>query len=248
MEVALINLDHRIDRKENALKELSKLNLPVVIISGVLCDDQSNPSKYVTNQVAGCWLAHMKALEHSANAAKPTLIVEDDLLVSCKVKKIKKILKNFESAEIDLLQIGFVTNSRTEALFRLGRDFISYMEIAFVRLCLSLPPEKIKTISRRVRFQEAYSRHRVRETLGSESVSENFLAGTHAYVVSPSFASILKGLNDPILFSSDQFLMSLSAMKTFRIYRTSKSLMKQNLKLESDISANRFVMGGDNGK
>lgn len=248
MEVALINLKHRIDRKENALKELSKLNLPVVTIYGILCDDQSNPSKYVTNQVAGCWMAHLKALDYSANATKPTLIVEDDLLISNKIAQIIKILKNFESAEIDLLQIGFLTNSWTEALFRLSRDFVSNMEIIFVRLCLWLPPEKIKTISRRARFQEANLRHRVRVSLGSESVSNNFLAGAHAYVVSPNFASILKELNEPILFSSDQFLMSLSAMKTFRIYRTSKSLIKQNLKSESDISANRFVMGGNHEK
>jgi GR25 family glycosyltransferase involved in LPS biosynthesis len=243
MEVALINLDHRLDRKENALKELIKLKLPVVTISGVLCDDQSNPSKYVTNQVAGCWLAHVNALEYAAISTKPILIVEDDLLVSSKIKTITKILENFESAEIDLLQIGFVTNSRKESIFRLSRDFMSYLELAFVRLCLCLPPEKIKTISRRARFQEAHLRYRVRESLGSESVSDSFLAGTHAYIVSPSFASILKGLNQPILFSSDQFLMSLSAMKTFRIYRTTKSFIKQNLKLESDISANRFIMG-----
>jgi len=248
MEILLISLEGRDDRRNAAESVLSVLDLPIVWIPGVTCDESSNPSNFVTNEVAGCWLAHVKALNYAASSSRSVLIVEDDLLLTGKPKKLLQILRKFEEAEIDLLQLGFVESDYPQTILRKFRSIINYMESVFVVICLRCPPRFILGISKRVRFQEARNRVVVAKKLGtSQVVNDNFLAGTHAYLVTPKFASILKEMNSPIVFSADQFLMSLSAMRTFQIYRLGKSIVTQNLNSKSDIARNRFLGRANHG-
>ena len=70
---------------------------------------------------------------------------------------------------------------------------------------------------------------------------DDFRPGTHAYLISKDFAAILQDANKPTFFSADQFLMALSKMCTFEIWRTTKNFCKQELKFESDIEGKRFM-------
>ena len=248
MEILLISLEERLDRRQRAEAALSILELPIVWIPGVVCDENSNPSNFVTNEVAGCWLAHVKAFEYAAISSRSVLIVEDDLILRGAPQKLLEIIKKFEESNLDLLQIGYIESGYLEIILRKIHSVINYMESVFVSICLRCPPRFTLKVSKRVRFQEAHSRLIVARKLGVfQVVNDDFLAGTHAYLVNANFASILKEMNDPIVFSADQFLMSLSAMRTFRIYRLGKSIVTQNLKLKSDIAKNRFLGRADHG-
>ena len=97
--IIYINLEHRIDRKEQIIKTLSE-HFPKEIIHripGVL---------NIKNPQLGCAQAHINALEHAiTNDWKHVLIMEDDMLFNDFEKNYKK-LQELMSSPYDAIVLG----------------------------------------------------------------------------------------------------------------------------------------------
>jgi hypothetical protein len=85
-----INLDHRIDRKEQILQELQRMNIPDSKIERI-------PALYTKGfGILGCGLSHIKALEiFMKSDYKNCLILEDDFMFSVDVNYSNFLLTTF---------------------------------------------------------------------------------------------------------------------------------------------------------
>ena len=241
MDVYLINLDEDKERLRIATAELSKIGLVFRRISGFVVTSEMNLDNFVTNSVAGCWLAHRQVFEMICNANQPGLILEDDIQLRKGHEKISEILYKADPENFDVLQIGFVELALSESVLRKLRDAIKIVEQILASQIDRMHFPFLLSIKRRVRFIEAMNAHKFGKSLGSiKVVSDSFLPGTHGYLVTPKIAREILKLNQPIFLSADQFFMSLASMRSFRCFRVSRSLINQDLAFTSNIGKNRY--------
>jgi GR25 family glycosyltransferase involved in LPS biosynthesis len=241
MDVYLINLDRDEERLSKATAELSKIGLVFRRVSGFVVTSETNVANFVTNSVAGCWLAHRQVFEMICHANQPGLILEDDIQVGKAYKKINEILDKADPGNFDMLQMGFVELALSESVMRKFRDAIKITEQGLASRINRMHFPFLHSIKRRVRFIEAMNAHKFGKSLGSiKVISDSFLPGTHAYLVTPKIAREILKLNQPIFLSADQFFMSLASMRSFRCFRVSRSLINQDLAFTSNIGRNRY--------
>jgi GR25 family glycosyltransferase involved in LPS biosynthesis len=244
--VYFINLESRLDKRHNIEKQLNFFNVKGIRIPGQRPKKNPGANLFVTAEVAGCWLAHKfaykKVIDDNHQFA---LILEDDAMISKDFfPKLNSSLDMFSQKDIDLLQIGFVDVSRTRYVLRLISDFVWKVEVSFLSYLGTMKPLALsKHFSVKIRVRRALrTRDLSRQLQFGLLRPDDFKAGTHAYIVSVKFAQTLNQANDPIMFSSDQFLISLSKMCTFNIWRTTNNYSRQEGKFSSDIEGKRFII------
>ena len=104
--VLYINLEHRSDRKEHLLKELSKFNLPEDKVYRI------DAIKHNIGQL-GCAKSHVKALEFAQSHSEweRVLVLEDDFTFRSDNEaeidnKIKELLYSHEDIEVGVLSFN----------------------------------------------------------------------------------------------------------------------------------------------
>ena len=231
MKAYLINLDERRDRLEYAERQLSAVNMEYVRVSAIKATENfSNQYPYVTPSVAAIWLSHLSALREFLETDEAhALVLEDDFQIECSKKKFHSVLLEHEYG--DFFQIGFlVTNTF---------DRINYYSNNFLDSCFKV----LEKYSRR-RFPFANylsSKYLVygQKNAKFSTVSNDIRAGAHSYIISREFAKKVLEFNQPVLFSTDQFFISLSKMHTFRMLRLRSSIIGQSDSISSVQS--RFI-------
>jgi GR25 family glycosyltransferase involved in LPS biosynthesis len=220
----LINLDDRVDRLDEARAHLEKSNLQYVRISAV-SQNPSIKSDFLTPTVYACWQSHLKTYSRFLESDyKYALIFEDDLVIK-RDFNIDRYISIAEDLDLDLLQLGFLlpglfnrirwVYEEIEKCFFFGLSLISYLK-------------PFRKLQGRMRVIEAL-------TLRFHITNSSFLPGTHAYLIRRNFAqSILK--EDPGVLSADEFFISLSKMRSFRMARLSRSVISQSKSLPSITS------------
>jgi len=220
MNAYLINLDGRPDRLTSATAQLQNLGINFRRIPAISPDkDFAELFPFVTPGVAAIWLSHMKALSaFLATKEESALILEDDLEIKVKSGKFYEILSTSEN--FDFLQIGFlVTNTIDSVQFLFNNIKDLFFKILNRFSNTSLPYSQF--------FRSKYLVYDQDET-PLILVKHNVRAGAHAYVVNREFAKVLLNLNNPIIFSTDQFYISLAAMRSFKMARVRKSIVSQS--------------------
>jgi GR25 family glycosyltransferase involved in LPS biosynthesis len=231
MDVYLINLDDRPDRLQTASTQLIELGIQFNRVSAVKAEnDFTTKYPFVTPQVAAIWLSHLKALSLFLESKSDLcLVLEDDFVFQ---KSEDALLGVYNLAkDYDLFQIGFL---RTGLLDWLNYKATNIRDFAFKFLHqyskLSMPFSRTLNEKFLIYSQES-TEFRV--------VKNDFRAGAHGYLISRKFALQVLKFNDPVLFSADQFFMSLATMKSFRIARLRKSIVGQSSS-PSSVSS-RFI-------
>lgn len=198
VEIVVINLERRPDRRNNVLSELKHLRLRASVLAATDgCDTRHLPSgTIVTDTEFACWLSHTRAMRHflQASPAEVCLILEDDVLLERNLDwpRLLHDLADFMSDQsIDYLQIGRIDWARLSQrrLVRLKRLLIS--EVSW----------RIRSI-RNLRF-----RHLDRHFLVSLGETGD---GTHAYLISRKFASIVQHHNYPVWTPADNYFAALA--------------------------------------
>lgn len=243
--VYFINLDSRLDKRENIEKQLNFINIKGIRIPGQRPKTDPYSNLFVTAEVAGCWLAHKSAYREIIDDNQEfALILEDDAMIKKEFfLKLDSSLEEFSQKDIDLLQIGFVDVSRIRHALRLISDFVWKVEVIFLCFLGTVKPLGLgKRFSGKIRVRRALRARNLSKKLQIGLLRpDDFMAGTHAYILSKKFAQILNQANEPVMFSSDQFLISLSKMCTFNIWRTTFNYFRQEANFSSDIEGKRFV-------
>jgi glycosyl transferase family 25 len=135
-KILYINLAHRQDRKNNVIKELSKINMldkairidavngknldlknisPHLITKKGINDALNENQKvytYLTPGAIGCALSHKKAYEYIINNnLSSALIIEDDILIDKNFKSRLSIIYSKVPKDFDILFIGYHNTS-----------------------------------------------------------------------------------------------------------------------------------------
>lgn len=220
MKTYLINLDRQPERFASATHESEIVGLSPLRVSAVdMFDLEMNDESFVTSGVRACWLSHMKILQLIADSEDPrALILEDDFEI-LDAKKVTSILSSSELAAWDLVQIGFITPGLLNKLTRIFRN----MEHNFFKF--------LYYISTHIGFARRVLSNRLRVRLAgmvpSSFIGDDFLPGTHAYVISKQMAQSILRLNSPQFLSADDFYTALSHMRSFKCIRSKVSHVGQ---------------------
>jgi GR25 family glycosyltransferase involved in LPS biosynthesis len=219
VKVYLINLDSRPDRLSVAQTQLSSHDIKFERIPAVsyLKLSEGNHA-FVTPAIAAIWLSHMKAIDaFLASGSEYALVLEDDFIF--KRSSLKLLHRNLHVG-MDFLQLGFLTESILDSGIILLNNFKSSFFQGIARAATSWPVYNAGLLTK----------IRIREQIGSprETVPCDIQAGAHAYVISREFAAAVTQMNDPIVFSTDAFFMTLGKMRTFNMRRLKRSCISQS--------------------
>jgi GR25 family glycosyltransferase involved in LPS biosynthesis len=219
MQAFLINLDDRPDRLASAIAQLKSHGIPYQRVSAISARDGStSDNPFVTSGVAAIWLSHVKALREFVDSGQPYgIILEDDFDVKCNLKQMSRALAYCDGQ--DFLQIGYLITNIV--------DYIEYKLSNLVDFFAKI----LNRFSKILIFSDNFLSNRFlvydQDGVPFQVVTHNVRPGAHAYIVSRTFAQTLISFNNPILFSADQFYMSLAQMRSFRMGRLRKALVLQ---------------------
>jgi GR25 family glycosyltransferase involved in LPS biosynthesis len=220
MNAYLINLDGRPDRLSSATVQLHNLGINFRRIPAISPDrDFAELFPFVTPGIAAIWLSHMKALStFLATEEEFALILEDDFEIKVGREKFYEMLATSDA--FDFLQIGFLVTNAIDAI-----QFIFHNLKDFFLKTLNKFSKTSMPFSQFIRSKYlVYDQDETHVLI----VKHNVRAGAHAYVVNREFAQVLLQLNRPIIFSTDQFYISLATMRSFKMARVRKSIVSQS--------------------
>ena len=219
MKIFLINLDTRTDRLKTSSFELGKLGHDFSRIAAIDAKKVFGEDDLVTRGVKACWQSHKKCFELLIESDDDfAFICEDDIEIR-DADKINTVLKQAISLNLDLLQVGFLTQGILNKLLNVFFIVESFL-FRTLNTMSFLIPTHVKLSSRlRVRIYSDAPRN---------FLPDLFFPGTHAYLISKKMAREVLHLNSPQFLSADDFFTALSRMRTFRIYRLKFSLASQS--------------------
>jgi GR25 family glycosyltransferase involved in LPS biosynthesis len=215
----VINLADRTDRWNSVLKQESEISLEIIRVNAASkFDNNFGGINFVASGVSATWKSHQEAMKLFLQSTDEFgLIMEDDFLLS---KRFHKSLgKVLQLEGFDFAQLGFLKPPP----FSAASIMISNLSDATLKIILKtfvvLGLSKHK-YTERVLLKE--QRH-----VPFDIVCGDIRAGGHAYLVSRDFATACQILNVPPFLSTDGFFMSLSVMRSFKMYRLRKSCVSQ---------------------
>lgn len=210
----MINLDDRLDRLSWATSQAEKFHFDFQRCAAI--SSHALEFQFVTSNVGACFESHRLVWKRILESdSEYGLVLEDDFdFDKFDLVYLSKILN--ENA-LDLIQIGFLKTGI--------RDRFDYVLTNIKHLLLLL----VKILSSKLGMSQILSRPIVHEvnTAFPYLVPANFRAGAHAYIISRRMAESIVTLNKPPFLAADDFLMALSRMRTFKMYRFLKSHCRQ---------------------
>ena len=234
MKTYLINLSERKDRLTAASDEFRKIEVDFERVEAIHSSalDLSTP-QLVTPGVQACWESHKLCYSKLLSSEEDyALICEDDFKVINK-KLFFEALDWAVEKNVDLLQVGYLTQGVQNRFLNLYKILeMVLFKVIYAVTRLEYLPKSIKKISTRMRV----SRYGL---TSRKFIPDSCLPGTHCYIISRETAGKLIKLNYPQFLSADEFLISLSGMRSFSLYRTRRSAVTQN-DLDPSIKT-RFV-------
>ncbi len=218
MKAYVINLDSRPDRWADVIAQSSVLGLEIHRVSAVTVDTVIF-SPYVTRVIAATWQSHQKAMKEFLESPENyAMIMEDDFVLSNRWRH--DLLQTSAVLGADFLQVGFlITNSIDRIQITLNGAVDVVLKILHKGGSLS------KFVGNRLG-----NRLLVREQSGIpfEIVCNDIRPGAHAYIVSRGFAQAALQINSPEFLSADAVYMSMGWMRSFKLLRFRRSLIRQS--------------------
>lgn len=181
------------------------------------------PSEFISNMTpvaVAVWSSHLKCLEIASTNKVPTLILEDDSELDISQQEIGWICSQMQKHKIAFVQIGFLyLNPVDRCSIAIRNLYDQVVRHGFSAAMLS-----------KFGFQEvARAKEQAwRKPIPNNLVLNDIRYGAHCYLVDPEFARKMCQLNNPPFLSADDFYVSLSKMKSFRMTRLRWSRANQS--------------------
>jgi GR25 family glycosyltransferase involved in LPS biosynthesis len=267
IEFYVINLDDRIDRRDQFFAQTKKFGLDVTRIKAVSKHDIAT-SSFTSPTVSACWSSHqVAAAKLLKSKSSHAVVFEDDAIIS---KSVSQFILNLNSAKlkgIDVLQIGYLTHSLRldfpefdlglrnildlrnyvgESVSRI--DFVFRNWIIFTRFIIrstfGILGKSISILPTPIREFHLYllRERALRTHLGSRHalIYHSFEPGTHCYVMSKEFARVVTSINKPTYLGADLMFMAVAKSRNFNVMRIIKSQVGQS-NSPSSINASRVI-------
>jgi GR25 family glycosyltransferase involved in LPS biosynthesis len=214
----VISLPSAIDRRKQS--EMQLISVEFSFVDAV--DGRSNRelgNRYVNGLIDAIWQSHKKVYSEFLETNEDyCLVLEDDFKVKNWNKLSRELMKVIQFNP-DLAQVGWLSTGLDIRLQRIYEGLI-YKTARFVTYLTHLSPKLNRSVASKMRVSRAAK-------VPSSSIPDSFLPGAHAYLVSREFAKHALNLNKPTFLSADDFLMSISKMRSFNTMRLRKSLVSQ---------------------
>jgi GR25 family glycosyltransferase involved in LPS biosynthesis len=224
----VINVASNAERRNVISDKLGLAGIEFRIVPAVTTDTVNLPNLGNMNLTAvAVWQSHLNCLKDSAKNDAYTLILEDDATIGFESTYLTEAVSLMSEYKIDFLQIGYLKINVFQFFSILMRNLYNFFvsKGLFVQFFSRFGLNEVK----RAKNQKWLKR------IPSNYVLNDIRYGAHCYVVSPSFSAAAAKLNNPPFLSADDFYVSLGKMKSFRMFRLSKSLSKQGHFISSFI-------------
>lgn len=221
MDVFVVNLKSREDRRFHALKESKKYELSVKFVEAVESGsiDPANLG-FLTAPALACWKSHLKAFNLVANSKNHMcLILEDDFEFK-DFHKIQRILRNIDLKDWDIIQIGFLTHDFKEwiSIKLQNLEFLLFALIARLSTKIWLENEGL---NKKLRVRRA-------KNVPLSFVPDDLRAGAHAYIIGEKCArDMIMEHSEQRVLTSDGLLIATNWTKPYKTLRLRKSLVRQ---------------------
>ena len=212
MKIYVINLDAETERWNSSQIELSRLDLQAVRFSAVNKDQIQVPvGTLVTSGVKACWESHRSVFREFLSSGEDyALILEDDFSIT-RLNRLKQVIREEEYVGFDVVQIGFLTPGIHRKFDQVYKNLEAIVFWTFSRLVKNLF-KKDSAMRQRLRVHIA-------EKTSWGFVPDDFLPGTHTYVISRKAAELALLLNNPQFLSADDFFTAWSKMRSVKFVR-----------------------------
>lgn len=248
LSIYLINIDTRLDKYLRIESQLSKLGYAFKKISAKTPENTSlfNLDFCPPPTVQANWLSHLEVYKNLIKSKKNfCLVLEDDCIFSNRFGKLLETIETFETLDFDILQIGYLKQDNTVSQKNV---FVATIRLKIYRNVLKITKFFNKFLNAEDSFNYVSKRILKLESLVIKSkelksrhlIKEEFLSGTHAYIISRSFAHKILNYNKPITMGADLALQMLSISGNWKIYRTAYSFAKQD-DVKADIGDHRSL-------
>jgi GR25 family glycosyltransferase involved in LPS biosynthesis len=255
IELYVINLDDRLDRRDQFFAQAEKFGLDITRIKAVSKHDIET-SSFTSPTVTACWRSHQvaaaKLLESKSSHA---IIFEDDAIISNAAARFILNLNSAKLEGIDVLQIGYLTHNlrldfpefdlglrNTLDLRKYLGDSVSRIDFIFrnwivftrfvIRSILGVLGKRISILPTQIKQLNLYllNERALRGRLGSRRalIYHSFEPGTHCYVISKEFARVVTSINNPTYLGADLMFMAVAKSRNFNMIRISKSQVDQS--------------------
>lgn len=233
MQILVINVEERSDRRKAISAHLNSLDFPFQIVKAVDKYELSvSSNSFLSIDVERILESHLKCLKIVAlEKEEYALIIEDDAILKFNFEELREIAAYLSEKEIVFLQLGFLHLNVFESLSIFLRNVYDLL----IKINL------MGKIFSRFGFQEIERAKKQiwRRGLSSEYILNDIRYGAHCYLVHASFARELLALSEPYFLSVDDLYVSLGKMKSFRMARSRRNQAKQS-KSPSSVKI-RFV-------
>ena len=225
MRVYVINMENRTDRWEEVLGQEAKIGFS---FTRIVVESRANVNlsieKFSTLSVVSTWNSHMKAMKcFLATEDSHAIIFEDDFVLKSSLKDLCAKI-NFDN-DVDFIQLGFLHTSPTQ--------FLSIKLVNFFNVILRLTgylanfcPTIFQGLTRKKLVRDNFN-------IPFNLIPNDIRAGAHAYIISRRFASSVQQFNSPTFLSADGAFMAIGWMRSFRMYRLRRNLIKQSNSISS---------------
>ena len=217
----VINVKENKSRLETVEKALGNKGIDFEIVTAIT--PANLPNDFIGNMTpisVAVWSSHLKCLEIASARQNPTLIIEDDAEISLTRGEVNRIVRSMHDHQISFLQIGFLYLNPIDRFSVAIRNF--YDKVIRTGFFAGM----LNTMG----FKEALraSSQNWRKVLPKNFILNDIRYGAHCYAVTPELALKMCQLNNPPFLSADDFYVSLSRMKSFRMARLNWSRANQS--------------------
>jgi GR25 family glycosyltransferase involved in LPS biosynthesis len=240
----LINVKSRPDRLENAKLRLGAFGINftyVEAITGAQLLSVGVPLLTRPNMEAN-WRSIQKTLNLFLESTDDfCLIFEDDVLFLSDFAEFYETLQHLERIEFDVLQFGYLvfngknddgkSNNFKRLQSTLLKSAIGVLDIPNDSRLSSIISKPLELLCIMLNTDLVRERKMIRlqSDCGlSHSLISGFEPGTHGFIITRKFASLLIDYNLPMAMSGDLLLMTLGSTNRFNIFRTGKPLATQD--------------------
>ncbi len=240
----LINVKSRPDRLENAELRLGALGIDFNYVEAVTGDQLVSlevPLLTRPNMEAN-WRSIQKVLKLFLESTDDfCLIFEDDVLFLSAFGDFYERVQHLRRVDFDVLQFGYLVfdgkndDGKSNNVKRIRSTFvkglIGVLDVPIgIRLCSSF--SKLLILLCKILNTDLVRERnmiQVQNDLGlSHALISGFQPGTHGFIITRKFASLLIDYNLPMAMSGDLLLMTLGSTNRFNIFRTGKPLATQD--------------------
>jgi GR25 family glycosyltransferase involved in LPS biosynthesis len=217
----VINVASNSARRDSMSERLLHKGISFTFVEAIESKDViPTDSRFLTSTAEAVWKSHLKCLSIAAEYSSPTLILEDDAILYFDEKSLQEIVDTMLSKNLDFIQLGYLGINLAERLSIEVRNLYAF----FTRNSLL---STFFTIFGFKEVQRARSQT-WRKMLPSNFVVNDIRFGAHCYLVTPQFAKKILLLNSPAFLPADDFFVSLSRAKAFKMIRLKKSCAAQD--------------------